>query len=190
MKTEPLKSPAMTVEEYLDWAVRQPRRYELLNGEPIAMAPERARHSYLKGMAHRALTDAIKHAKLPCIALPDGITVRINDHTAYEPDAAVLCGKAVKWDKMTLDAPMIVVEVNSPSSEGLDAGSKLTDYFSVDTIHHYLIVSPKRRVVVHYARAGDIIETRIVREGELRLDPPGLTLAFDELLPELPGDED
>lgn len=190
MKASARNLPRMTVDEYLAWAEGKPGRFELLNGEVIAMAPERARHSYLKGMAHRALADAIKRAKLLCIAFPDGMTVRVSDRTAYEPDAAVQCGKSVKWDKVTLDEPVIVVEVNSPSSEGLDAGEKLADYFRVPSIQHYLIVSPRRRAVIHHARGeGDLIHTRIVREGALRLDPPGLTLEFDELLPELPGDD-
>jgi hypothetical protein len=33
------------------------------------------------------------------------------------------------------------------------------------------------------AGPGDLIETRIRSDGELRLDPPGLTLTIPELLP-------
>ena len=48
---------------------------------------------------------------------------------------------------------------------------------------HYLIIHPLQRVVTHHQRGpGDLIETRIRADGELRLDPPGLSLAIAELL--------
>ena len=39
----------MTVQEFLAWAAAQPRgRYELVRGEVVAMAPERALHNLVK----------------------------------------------------------------------------------------------------------------------------------------------
>ena len=66
----------------------------------------------------------------------DGMTVKIDKHTSREPDAAVQCGAKVNLDSITLDAPMIVVEVVSPSSERDDTGSKLAECFSVPSILH------------------------------------------------------
>ncbi|MBC8050277.1 MAG: Uma2 family endonuclease [Chitinophagales bacterium] len=181
----------MTVDEFLDWAAERPGRHELVNGEVVSMAPERARHALIKAAVYTALNNAVKRAKLPCIVFPDGMTVKISDTTSYEPDAAVQCAIKVKLNKVTLDAPIIVAEVASPSTKRTDALFKLPDYFLVPSIQHYLIIDPDKRLVVHFQRAeADKPETRIVREGALRLDPPGLTLEFDELLPELPGDDD
>ncbi len=86
---------------------------------------------------------------------------------------------------MILEAPLIVVEVSSPSSERDDIGDKLVEYFSVPSIHHYLIVNPRKKAVVHHGRseAGDIA-TRIPKGGQLDLAPPGLTIPVRELLPE------
>lgn len=155
------------------------------------MAPERARHALIKAAVNTALNNSVKRAKLPCIVLPDGMTVKISDTTSYEPDAVVQCAMKVKLNKVTLDAPIIVAEVASHSTKRTDALFKLPDYFLVPSIQHYLIIDPDRRLVMHFQRAeADKPETRIVREGALRLDPPGLTLGFDELLPELPGDDD
>jgi hypothetical protein len=40
---------------------------------------------------------------------------------------------------------------------------------------HYLILDPERCVLIHHKRGqGEIIETRILTEGLVRLDPPGL----------------
>jgi Uma2 family endonuclease len=172
------------VPEYLAWAEAQPTgRFELVRGEIVAMAPERARHNIVKGNAFRVLHDAVRQAGLPCTVFTDGITVVIDDETAYEPDATVQCGTTLDLDTMVAEKPLIVVEVTSPTTERTDAAGKLADYFTVPSIVHYLVVDPVRLLVVHHARGTrGSIDTRIVREGErLTLDAPGLELAAADL---------
>jgi Uma2 family endonuclease len=174
----------MRVPEFLAWAAAQPRgRYELVDGEIVAMAPERARHNLAKLAVARALGDAIARARLHCTVFTDGMTVVIDEYHSREPDAAVQCGVATDLDSMILEAPLIVVEVASPSSERDDTGDKLVEYFSVASIRHYLIVNPFKRVVVHHAR-NDLgtIETRIVSGGTIDLSPPGMAVAAADML--------
>ena len=72
-----------------------------------------------------------------------------------------------------------MVEVLSPSTKHVDAGTKLAGYFRVPSVVHYLIVDPDQPLVIHHARqADDSILTHIVREGVIKLDPPGLELAL------------
>jgi Uma2 family endonuclease len=155
----------MTVDQFLSWAMAQPDgpRYELANGEAIALAPEPAVHARRKARIWRALTEAIDAAGLPCEALPDGMTVKIDEHTAYEPDTLVHCGEALPDDTVIVPTPVIVVEVLSPSTAPRDTGAKLADYFRLPSLHHYLIVRADRSTVIHHRRAdGELIETRIV----------------------------
>jgi Uma2 family endonuclease len=181
------KPRRMTVSEFLAWATAQPRgRYELVRGEVVAMAPERLRHLVAKGAVFRALGDAVNRAGLSCTVFPDGATVVIDDEHAREPDAAVQCGVAFNPDSMVLDAPLIVVEVTSPSSERGDTDEKLVEYFSLPSIHHYWIVNPVKRVVIHHARGQDgNISTRIASSGAINLSPPGMTVPVIDLLPEI-----
>jgi Uma2 family endonuclease len=52
--------------------------------------------------------------------------------------------------------------VLSPSTAAIDHGLKLTAYFSLPSVEHYLILDPDRRVVIHHKRGtGDAIETRL-----------------------------
>jgi Uma2 family endonuclease len=175
----------MTVQEFLAWAAGQPRgRYELVRGEVVAMAPERALHNLVKLAVVRALGDAVARAGLPCMVFTDGMTVVIDNEHSREPDAAVQCNVSTDLDSMILEAPLIVVEVTSPSSERDDTGDKLVEYFSVPSIRHYLIVNPTKRVVVHHVRDEDgQIATRIMSNGQLDLAPPGMTVPVQELLP-------
>ena len=171
----------MTVDEFLAWAEDRPGRHELVNGQPHAMAPERVGHARAKIRAHRTLEGAVARAGLPCEALPDGLTIRIDARTAYEPDASVYCGPRLPENDVIVPAPVIVVEVLSPSTGFFDRHGKLAGYFSVPGIAHYLIVDIDRRMVIHHARDGDEIRTRLVPSGPLRLDPPGLELEVGDL---------
>jgi len=181
----PIAAPAhMTVKDYLAWLEAQPdeARYELVGGEPMAMAPERAGHARLKARVWQALADAIAARGLPCEAFPDGMAVQVEADTVYEPDAVVRCGAPLPDDAVLVPDPVIVVEVLSRSTQGRDTGAKLDDYFRAPSVMHYLLVKTERPTVIHHRRGdGNAIATRIVTGGTLRLDPPGLVLDVDRL---------
>jgi len=175
----------MTTDEFLAWAEGRPGRYELIDGQVIAMSPERVRHAEVKASAYLTLRAAIRSADLPCRAMPDGITVRIDDHTAFEPDALVYCGERADPRAIEIPNPVIVVEVVSPGTRSVDQGAKLRGYFTVPSLAHYLILYPDNRLVVHHARGADeAVITRMVGEGDLTLDPPGLIVPVADLFAE------
>ena len=178
----PVPKQRMTVDEYLAWADGRPGRYELYAGVVYAMSPERAGHAAVKYAVQTALLSGIRRAGLTCYMLPDGMTVRVDQDTAHEPDALVYCGEKLPNEAIEAPSPVIVVEVLSPSTRHIDASAKLAGYFRVASVRHYLIVDPDKRLIVHHARGeGDVIMTRIVRDGTLRLDPPGIELAAAEI---------
>ena len=116
----------MTLDEFLAWAERQPQgRFELVHGQPVKMAAERVRHARAKMFAVNALGAAITRAGLPCEAFPDGMAVPIRGRATREPDALVNCGPKLGEDVILVHAPVIVVEVLSPSTAGTDAWDKL-----------------------------------------------------------------
>jgi Uma2 family endonuclease len=172
----------MTVDEYLAWAEGQPGRFELYAGVVYAMTPERAGHAKVKFAVQTALLAAIRRSNLACHMLPDGMTVRIDAHTAHEPDALVYCGQKLPDAAVEVPNPIIVVEVLSPSTRHIDASAKLAGYFRIREVAHYLIVDPDGRLVIHHARGEpDMVATRVARDGSVRLDPPGIELAVGDL---------
>lgn len=173
----------MNVDEFLVWAEGRDGKYELDDGAVVAMAPETVRHVRSKFAVQLTLANAIRAGGLPCEAFIDGIAVRITPTTSYIPDVLVHCGERLTGDVRETASPIVVVEVLSPTSGYRDVGIKLAGYFSVPAIHHYLIVHPEQRLVIHHARGeGDMIATRILAEGTLVLDPPGLTVQIEDLL--------
>jgi Uma2 family endonuclease len=172
-----------TADAFIAWALEQPSgRFELDNGIVVAMTPERVSHGVVKRNVLFALHTAIGARGLPCQALPDGMSVRVNDRTVFEPDALVRCGPPLPGDAVELGDPLIVVEVVSPSSRGIDRGVKLASYFSLPSLRHYLIVDTERRVVIHHRRRDEGgIEAAILRDERLMLDPPGLAIEVPEI---------
>jgi Uma2 family endonuclease len=172
----------MTVDEFLAWAEAQPGRWELYNGVPYAMAPERTGHSEVKFRVQTALVQGIRKAGLPCHMLPDGATVRVSQYTAHEPDALVYCGEKLPSDAIEVPNPVIVVEVASPSTRKIDASLKLNGYFRLPSVQHYLIIDPDGPPVIHHRRQPDgTILTSIVQDGTLTLAPPGIEVGVGEI---------
>lgn len=173
----------ITVDEYLVWTAGQPGRYELYHGVVHAMSPEGAGHAKAKFAVQAALAAGIRARGLPCHMMPDGMTVRIDKATAFEPDALVYCGEEVAPSALEIPNPVILVEVLSPSTRRVDVSKKLSLYFRLPSVSHYLIVDLEQRLILHHARSeNDTILTRIVGEGAITLDPPGLELAMADLL--------
>lgn len=172
----------MTAEEFIAWAMEQPegQRHELVAGEIVSMAPERVSHARVKHRITRCLEDAIAAAGLPCQALPDGISVEIDEGTVHEPDALVRCGERLPGDTVKRGDPVIVVEMLPPSSRARDAATKLEECFRLASVRRYLIVKTDDRSVIHHRRdAPGEIATPILRGGRLELDPPGIAVEVE-----------
>jgi Uma2 family endonuclease len=71
-----LAKQRMTVDEFLAWADGREGKWELADGVPVAMSPERAAHGRTKYSAAKALEHAMDTAKLPCFLLLDCVVVK------------------------------------------------------------------------------------------------------------------
>lgn len=172
----------MTVDEFLVWAEGQEGRWELFDGVPYLMAPERTGHGKVKFAVQTALMAAIRKAAVDLHMVPDGATVRVAFDRAHEPDALVYCGPELPPNDIEVPHPVIVVEVSSPSTRRIDASLKMIGYFSLPSVHHYLIVNPDGPPIIHHQRqADDTILTRLLSDGALRLSPPGLEIDVPHL---------
>ncbi len=170
----------ITLDDYLAGAGAEADglRTELINGQIVAMSPEAAGHNRVKLKIGMALVQAINASGLSsCEVFTDGMTVPIDAYTAYEPDALVHCGSKIPPAQLTAPAPIIVVEVISPTSRHSDTSAKLIGYFKIVTVRHYLVIDPDERCITHHARAADgTISAETLRSGALRLDPPGIAI--------------
>jgi Uma2 family endonuclease len=176
----PDRGSTVSREAFRRWYEQQSGRYERIDGQIVAMAPERVAHVRVKSAVWLALRRAVADAGVPCQAMADGLAVETGD-SDYEPDALVNCGPRMADDAVAAANPIIVVEVLSPGTASADTGAKLAGYFQVPSIAHYLIVHPTKRVIIHHRRSGSGIETRILVGGAIDLDPPGLRISVEEI---------
>lgn len=182
-----------TVQEFLAWTEANPdAKCELIDGRiapkqpphPSGMAPELARHGLTKSNATLSLGLAIRDAGLPCWLYVDALGVEAAGDL-FIPDILIQCGHPVDADARIADAPSIIVEIISPSTRHIDLTRKLTAYFRLPTLAHYLLVDPLERTVGHHHRDADGAITAVPRTeaDALVLDPPGLRVDVAQLLP-------
>ncbi len=181
------KRETMSADAFLEWAEAQDEgRYQLIGGEIVAMAPERVEHSHVKRMVANAFDAAIAEAKLPCRAFVDGVSVKIDDSTVFEPDALVNCGAPIPRRSLIAPNPIIVVEVISPTSLRRDLAMKFTNYFRHPSVQHYLVVVLENRTAIQHSRSeGDALKTRIANMGDRLTFDPGIAVAVADLFGDL-----
>lgn len=149
------RDAGMDVVAFRRWVEARPEheRWELLDGEPMLMAPPRERHQRIvMNLAGRL--DALAEPR-GCRALPGlAILGDAMDDFAPIPDVVVRCGPPLP-DGYAAD-PLLVAEVLSPSTMSLDRGRKIDFYRTVASLKVLLIVySDEARVEVWRRETGD-----------------------------------
>lgn len=177
----------MIVGEFLAWSEEQgdDARFELVAGVPARlMVPTNIRHAQIQYNAGQALRRAVGEAGLPCRVYDAGPGVAVG-HEGDEcriPDVVLTCASTIDETARLVPEPVIVVEVAAPSTRLADVNDKVEFYGGVASVRHYLVVEQDRRRVVYHGRGhSGGLEPRIVREGEIALDPPGVRLGLDSL---------
>jgi Uma2 family endonuclease len=164
----------MTLAEFLDWDDGTDRRYELIDGVPVAMAPALPRHGRLKNRL-----GAFFEARLtpPCAAYPEaGIRLPHKADSYYVADLAVICDP-VDLDRPYETDPQVIVEILSPTTEREDRQIKLPDYLQIPAAREIVLVHSERREVVLWARSNrDWQRHGVQGQGTLPLASLGLEL--------------
>ena len=160
-------------------------RYELVAGAPLRlMAPTNLRHAQIQSNASQALRGALAEAGLPCRVYDagPGVAIGMDDDECRIPDVVVTCATEIDETARLVPDPVIVVEVASPSTRLADINDKVEFYGGITSVQHYLVIEQDRRRAVYHGRGpSGGLEPRIVRGGEIVLDPPGLRLALETL---------
>jgi Uma2 family endonuclease len=164
-----------TVEEFEAWHMRQPGRWEFIDGRPRLMAPASMKHSILKRNVFRSLDAAL--AASACEVLVDGPQI-LTDEISAIPDVVVTCAPLDLTTSVVAE-PAVIIEAMSPSSEGDGTGRKWFSYRKIPSLKHYLVLSQDERVIQVHSRAGELWRERFVSSGTLELDDPPVRLEID-----------
>jgi Uma2 family endonuclease len=182
-----MASPApkrMTLAEFLEWDDGSDRRYQLLDGVPVMMAPSLEAHGELA----LALGAEIRtRLKPPCRVISEaGIVIPDRADTYYVADLAVTCAPREPGRRMVVE-PVLVVEVLSPSTGQVGRWRKVADYRARPWVQELLVVfSDERRVEVQRRTAEGWRVEDLIGKAEIELSccssPIELTAIYRDLL--------
>ena len=143
----------MTAEEYLAAERQAPFKSEFWLGHVYAMAGAVERHSDVCSNLSRFLQNRL--AGRPCKVHGSDMKVGATKKRGFAyPDVTVVCGERQFYDdtRDVLTNPTAIFEVLSDSTREFDMAGKFREYQRLESLQHYVLVEPKRRLVIHYER--------------------------------------
>jgi Uma2 family endonuclease len=171
----------MTVDEYFDFEERSPTRHEYVDGEVFAMSGVTRRHNDIAGNVYIRLRTAARGG--PCRVHMSDVKLSVA-RVIYYPDVMAGCGTPPADERLE-NAPSLVVEVLSPSTQSTDRREKLMVYKGIPSLNTYLIIDQmQRRVDRHWRDAdGGWRHDVIADDGTVPLSfgKLSLTLTLDEI---------
>ena len=164
---EPAEQLRMTLAEFLDWDDGTDTRYELIDGQVVAMAPPRDAHGTIVMNLGLALGPSLK---APCrMVASAGITRAERDDSFYVADLAVTCDEPAS-QRAFLPEPRLIIEVLSRSTAAHDHGRKGEDYRRIASVQEILFVSSdERRAVLWRREARRWVIEDFIGEASVRL---------------------
>jgi Uma2 family endonuclease len=134
----------LTVGDFLDWESGDGLRYELVDGEPRAMAVAWTMHGFLKSELGCLIGNHLHEHRSDCLTLANPCIVPhlLAAHNVRIPDLAVGCFKLVPGQTIMPD-PMLVIEILSPNKQS-QVWSNVWAYTSIPAVQEILVLHSTR----------------------------------------------
>jgi len=135
----------MTLAEFLKWEPDDPaaRSWQLIDGEPVAMAPGSRAHGAIQIEVGALLRNHLLERGSPCQVVSEaGVIPRLRADRNYRiPDIGVTCAPPSN-DQMLPD-PVLLIEILSPSNE-VETWANVWTYASIPSLMEILVVHSTR----------------------------------------------
>jgi len=160
---EAARALPLSLGAYLEMEAQSPVRHELVEGVPYAMAGASKAHNLLVQNLAFLLREAVRGKG--CRLYTETVKLKISDRTVYYPDLMVVCGSPSPHP-LYEEAPCLVAEVVSPSTERLDRGEKRWNYLSLPSLEVYLLVGAAEPRVEVYRKGEEGVVHEVYTEGQ------------------------
>ncbi len=152
--THPAKIADCSAEDYLRWEMEQKEKHEYFQGEVVAMVGATRQHVTIAGNLFTLISMQLRGTG--CRAYMSDMKLRVDAANAFfYPDLLVTCDAADHISENHLSAPVLVVEVLSPSTEAYDRGEKFAAYRLIQSLKEYALIDPDTRRIEIYRLAAD-----------------------------------
>ena len=142
-----LKRPPsrMTVDEFLAWdsGDRTGQRWQLVDGEPVAMAPASDNHGSIQAELARLLGNHLVERGSPCrVVTEPGVVPRVRSNENWRvPDLGVSCTPSSGG--VDVPAPVLLVEILSPNNHA-ETRNNVWAYTTIPSVQEILVVHSTR----------------------------------------------
>lgn len=133
----------MSLQEFIEWENNQPDRNEYYGGEVFAMVGGRRTHGCVVANLMRHLGNHLAGSR--CRVFSESMKVQIADEAILYPDVFVTCDPADLSTEMIFRAPIVVIEVLSPTTQAYDRSQKFALYRRLPSLREYVLVDPESR---------------------------------------------
>ncbi len=130
----------MSVTDFLAWCPPGDTAWQLVDGEPRAMAPASRTHGALQAELGSALRNHLVQQGSRCsVLIAPGIIPRVQaTHNVRIPDLAVSCS-SYQTEEAALTDPVLIVEILSPSNAA-ETWSNVWTYTTIPSVREILIL--------------------------------------------------
>ena len=134
----------MTVLDFMEWESNDGLRYELVDGEPRAMAPASNLHGFLQNELGRLIGNHLRQRGDSCdVLINPGVRPRVLPaHNIRIPDLGVTCSP-LRPGQTEMPDPILLVEVLSPSNAS-KTWSNVWAYTSIPSVQEILVLHGSR----------------------------------------------
>jgi Uma2 family endonuclease len=168
----------MTVEAFLEWEEGQPTRFEFDGFHPRAMTGGSAGHSRVQRNLIMALGSRLRGG--PSEAFGSGLKILAAGSVRY-PDAFVVC-TPVHDKAVFVTDPVVVFEIISPSTSGMDRIIKNQEYRDTPSIQRYVILEQDRQAATVFSRDhGDWAGHLLAGDVDLAMPEIGISVPLADL---------
>jgi Uma2 family endonuclease len=147
MKTLALQ---MTLADYLAWEEQQPGRNEFHRGAVLAVPDPVRGHGTVVANLVCEIGTRLKGS--PCRAMSTSAQLQVGDDTMLYPDLFVTCDRGDLRTEMIFRAPLLAIEVLSPTTQAYDKGRKFALYRQLPSLREYVLIDPDTRDVQAFRR--------------------------------------
>ena len=145
-----LQSP-LHLFDYLKFEDASPTRHEYVGGRIHAMTGGTMRHNRISGNVFRLLSDRFDGTHCQVFINDMKVHVQAAD-SVYYPDVLVYCGSPIAGGDKLVQEALLIVEVTSDSTAGIDRREKRVAYQRLPGLRAYWIVSQTERHVELHER--------------------------------------
>ena len=174
------RSARVTFEDYLAFEETATVRHELIDGMLFAMSGGTDAHELINGDLFLQVAGPLLGK---CQVFQAGMRLKVehqSDSDGYYPDIMVSCD-AMDRERMFRKAPLLLIEVLSPSTERLDRGEKKLNYLQIPSLLEYVLVAQdKPKVEIMRRRTSWAVEELFMGDA-LQLESVALTLPLADI---------